>query len=242
MSRRDIIIITVLLNTSLLAVLFFMARHGEDDRVSEQIEIARQVAAIPPEKAVQLPPIANPIPLPAHPQDEIDDVLKEYSVPSPSVSTLDESLDDAEKEDYADLYAMEPSPMEKDVNADRYLEVTIKRGDALEKIARANGTTVEAIKKLNRLNSEKVFVGQILRIPIVEKKSNADGKIGALPKKTDTSASSSGEAEYYVIKSGDNPWKIAKLYHVKFDELLKLNNLDEEKARNLKVGDKIRVK
>jgi LysM repeat protein len=50
------------------------------------------------------------------------------------------------------------------------------------------------------------------------------------------------EPQYYIVKEGDNPWKIAKKFNIKFEELLERNNLDEEKARNLKVGQKLRIK
>lgn len=50
------------------------------------------------------------------------------------------------------------------------------------------------------------------------------------------------EPQYYTLKSGDNPWKVAKQFRVGFGELLKLNHLDEAKARNLKPGDVLRVK
>ena len=52
----------------------------------------------------------------------------------------------------------------------------------------------------------------------------------------------SNEPLYHVVKSGDNPWKIAKQYGVKYDDILRLNHLNEEKARSLKIGDRIRVK
>ena len=48
--------------------------------------------------------------------------------------------------------------------------------------------------------------------------------------------------EWYVMKSGDNPWKVAKNNKIKFDDLLKLNGLNEERARNLKPGDRIRIR
>lgn len=238
MSRRDIIIIAVLLNASLLAVLFFMSGQGDDDKVNDPIEMQQQIVAISELSTSPALSLEKSLPNPKlQPRDEIDDVLKEYAVPSPAASLADDGIDDNDKEEYADLYP-EPILLEKERQNDHYLEVTVKRGDALEKIARANGTTVNAIKKLNKLNSEKVFVGQILRIPIEEKKEKIETKIAVKPSVQNTA----GEPEYYIIKSGDNPWKIARLYHVKFDELLKLNNLDEEKARNLKIGDKIRVK
>jgi peptidoglycan endopeptidase LytF len=53
---------------------------------------------------------------------------------------------------------------------------------------------------------------------------------------------SSESAQYYTIKNGDNPWTIAVKHHMKVDELLKLNNMNEDKARRLKPGDRIRIK
>lgn len=50
------------------------------------------------------------------------------------------------------------------------------------------------------------------------------------------------QEEWYVMKSGDNPWKVAKTNKIKFDDLLKLNGLNEERARNLKPGDRIRIR
>jgi LysM repeat protein len=108
----------------------------------------------------------------------------------------------------------------------------------LEKIARNNGTTVDAIKKANHLTTAKLSIGQVLRVPTGEIKPST---VNQLSKETEMKASNF-EAQYYTIKSGDNPWKIAKQFNVKFEDLLHLNHLDEESARNLKVGDKVRVK
>lgn len=41
----------------------------------------------------------------------------------------------------------------------------IKSGDSLEKIAKQQGTTVEAIKKLNELTSDRIVVGQEIQLP-----------------------------------------------------------------------------
>jgi LysM repeat protein len=40
----------------------------------------------------------------------------------------------------------------------------VKAGDSLEKIARANHVSVEAIKKINHLSNDKIVVGQELRL------------------------------------------------------------------------------
>lgn len=41
----------------------------------------------------------------------------------------------------------------------------VKSGDSLEKIARANKTTIKAIKELNGLTKDQITIGQILKIP-----------------------------------------------------------------------------
>jgi LysM repeat protein len=41
----------------------------------------------------------------------------------------------------------------------------VKQGDNLEKIARANKTTVEALQKENNISSHKIVVGQEIKIP-----------------------------------------------------------------------------
>ncbi len=49
-------------------------------------------------------------------------------------------------------------------------------------------------------------------------------------------------AEYYTVKVGDNPWSIAMKHHMKVEELLKLNGLNEENARKLKPGNRLRIR
>lgn len=41
----------------------------------------------------------------------------------------------------------------------------VKSGDSLEKIARANQTTIQAIKELNHLSSDRIVIGQLLQLP-----------------------------------------------------------------------------
>ena len=108
-----------------------------------------------------------------------------------------------------------------------FVDVTIKRGDNLEKIARANGTTVAALMKLNGLTDSRLQIGETLRVPLSDKAPE--------PKKDE-------EPGYYVVESGDNPWLLASKLHIPLNDLLELNQLDEERARRLKPGDRIRIK
>ena len=43
--------------------------------------------------------------------------------------------------------------------------VKVRAGDTLEKIARANGATVEGLVRLNRLKGDRIHVGQTLLLP-----------------------------------------------------------------------------
>lgn len=214
MSRRDTIIIAVLINAGVLALLFMMAVHTGDEVINSP-EI---------ESALTLETQRTKI------TEDVDSFLKEIVVNEPPQPILidEDFLEESDKR----IIATKLEQNELPLNEEPFVEVTIKRGDALEKIARANGTTVDAIKKANRLSSEKLVIGQVLKVPVGTVKKPA-----ALP-----IIQSTASEEFYVVKNGDNPWKIARSYHVKFEDLLKLNNLDEEKARKLKEGDKIRVK
>lgn len=46
-----------------------------------------------------------------------------------------------------------------------YFEYTVRSGDSLWMLAQRFGTTVDAIKRLNGLNSDTLSIGQVLRIP-----------------------------------------------------------------------------
>ena len=109
-------------------------------------------------------------------------------------------------------------------------KVTVQKGDVLEKIARKHGTTVKEIVSLNNLAGTNLRIGQELLLPPASKRA------------VESVAKSAGDAKFYVVKNGDNLWKIAINNHMKVDELLRLNNLDEQKAKRLRPGDKLIIK
>lgn len=210
MSRKDIILISVLINAGLLAVLFITAIKTDSEFVQPMVSLEK-----PLEKVIALnnPPPEQPI----VEVDEVDQILKEY-LPETPIAKMDEPV---------------ALPVKEEPIQGNIVEVVVKRGDALEKIARANRTTVEAIRKVNHLQKDVLKIGQVLKVPV-----------GALKEELEAPKSvvANEEPTYYVVKAGDNPWKIAKNHNVKFEDLLILNNLDEERAKNLKVGEKIRVR
>ncbi|MDN3507470.1 MAG: LysM peptidoglycan-binding domain-containing protein [Simkaniaceae bacterium] len=109
-------------------------------------------------------------------------------------------------------------------------KVTVQKGDVLEKIAKRHGTTVKEIVQLNNLAGTNLRIGQQLLLPPSTQRAVASVEKIA------------GDAKFYIVKDGDNLWKIAINNHMKVDELLRLNNLDEQKAKRLRPGDKLIIK
>ncbi len=218
MSRRDTIMIAVLVNAALLCVLFLLATH-EDPVQVPKTEMLTGLSMIEeaPVKAQIVPVQAQ---LMATPVDEVDHALAPYLATSHEVQLLETA----------------PIPVvaagtETERGGERTLiEITVKRGDALEKIARANGTSVTELRRLNGLANDKLSIGQVLKVPVAASAM----VVSSVPVLSDD--------EYYTLQVGDSPWLIAKKFHVKLDDLLQMNALDEAKARNLRPGDKVRVR
>lgn len=234
MSRRDTIIIAVLLNAGVLAILFMLAvNEKEEDRVllhAAPPAISREQVRTEPKTIVLSTP----------PTEEFIDFNMDDSI----TSAADESFPYGQQPLAINSAVSEPTKAphpqmtsKAQASNESYVEVTVKRGDSLDKLARSNGTTIEAVKSANNLRSDMLNIGQVLRIPVANKTTIVQ-KSPPVKKASPDAA----DGIYYTVKTGDSPWKIAKQNNMNVDDLLKLNNLDDEKARNLKVGDKIRVK
>lgn len=248
MTRRDFIIVAALVNAGLLALLFMFATNSDDDKVSEPTDMVQTVLEITPTETAQEPTVIALTPSAALPVDEVDNALKEYSAnPTPQQIIIDDdTMADQEDMDSPNIATTQPELTETPAakaSETKFVDITVKRGDSLDRIARANKTTVQAIREANNLKKDLLSVGQKLRVPVSSgDKSSTTAKAAAKSAKAESKQIAQGDAQYYTVKSGDNPWKIAKQFKLKVDDLLKLNNLDEDKARNMKVGDRIRVK
>jgi LysM repeat protein len=125
----------------------------------------------------------------------------------------------------------------------------VKAGDTLQKIAVAFGVRTETLEEANGLkNIGALRVGQDLKIP--EKpmpeaprqtesahKTTAQETVKPAVKTTPAIAKDGGEI--YTVKKGDNPVAIARKFHVNYDELLKLNKIEDPKK--LKIGQKLKI-
>ncbi|MBI5346082.1 MAG: LysM peptidoglycan-binding domain-containing protein [Chlamydiae bacterium] len=247
MSKKNTIIIAVLVNAGLLVVLFISALSSKKSVQKEptQNEIAQLVqdtsidaktlytaSDVPQTGSAELPNIQVQ-PLSTNGTSEntalaIDPAAMQTNpviTPVAEPTEVVHALPSVEQPNTAPV--VETPKAEEAATA---LSIHVKKGDTLDKIARNHRTSVAEIIRLNNLSSSFLKVGQTLNIP---KKNGA-----VASKKGSTSLSS----EYYVVKVGENPYTIALKHHMKTSELLKLNNLDEKKARRLKAGDRLRIR
>lgn len=249
MSRRDTILIAVLINAGLLVILFATAMHGGNDPSNENSSSTPAVAAVVPAQPIDLSAaVSAQQPVVG---DEVDQVLNQFEKGVMAIQFPD-SADAAKGAVEASANVVTIHPAHEEITSvapaiaqsespsvkEDFVQVTVKRGDILERIARANGTTVDEIMRANHLPNTKLKIGQVLKVPVGKQVV----KKGAPASKPTLVSSDGGEARFYTIKSGDNPWVIANKFRMPLEEFLKLNNLNEDKARKLKPGDKVRVR
>jgi len=86
-------------------------------------------------------------------------------------------------------------------------EYVVKKGDSLWQIANRFDTTAQTIRSLNRLESSRLQIGQVLRIA----KAQASSK----PNNT----------REYRVRKGDSPYLIAKKHQMNLAQFLKVNNM-----------------
>lgn len=190
--RRDVLIVSFLINAALFSFLFF----------SSNVTDQRNLSKI---KASQT-------------QSDIETVAK-TETPTPTASTSQRSI------------ASQANPESR--------TIIVKEGDFLAKIARKHQTSVDKIIQMNQLQSHRLKPGQELKLPL-----EAPSPIASTKNTAPSIAQSEPlqQEEYYTVQSGDNPWLIAKKHKVSLKNLLQINNLNDESAKNLKVGDKIRIR
>ena len=103
-------------------------------------------------------------------------------------------------------------------------DYVVKAGDVLSRIASNHQTTVTAICRENKLTTDRIVVGQKLRIPVTEAQkaaSQAAKKVNSLPVK---------KLAKHTVQSGETLHSIAKLHSLSIDSL-KASNPDVEPTK-----------
>lgn len=99
-----------------------------------------------------------------------------------------------------------------------YKLYTVKKGDSLYSIARANNTTASILTSINNLTSNNLSIGQQLKIPI--------------------SSNTPSSTTVYTVKSGDSLYSISKKFNTTVDSIKKKNNLT---SNALSIGQKLNI-
>lgn len=130
-------------------------------------------------------------------------------------------------------------PLPKFYKLNNYIVYRVRQGDYLGRIARRFHTTVRKIKRMNGLRSNRLHIGQRLKIysryPLaahsskISKKSHKSTKQSHIKKRWVT----------YKVKPGDTLWNISRKYNVSLTEIMKWNRL--KKHSKLKPGMKLKI-
>ena len=94
---------------------------------------------------------------------------------------------------------------------------TVQKGDTLYSIALRYNTSVNALRELNNLTSNNLFIGQVLKLPQNEEVN---------------------EYELYTVQNGDSLYSIANKYNIGVNDLIEYNALP---TTVLRVGETLKI-
>lgn len=109
-------------------------------------------------------------------------------------------------------------------NPDNMFIYTVKKGDSLWSISKVYSTSVEEIKRINYLDNNILYIGQVLRIPEMYTKEEDM----VVPSYIN-----------YKVVSGDTLYSISKKYGVSIDTIVSDNAL---KNNILSVGQNLKIR
>lgn len=113
---------------------------------------------------------------------------------------------------------------------------TVRRGDNLWRISRAFRVDVEYLKKINHLRGRRrVYLkpGMKLKIPVDSL------KVVKVKRYIHKKSYFSG-GNYYIVRRGDNLWRISRRYRISVAKLCRLNHIS--KHTRLKIGMRLKVR
>jgi len=126
---------------------------------------------------------------------------------------------------------------------------SVRAGDTMWDIARAFGTTVGGLRRINYIErGSRIYVGQKLRIPSDATKLKTGSKSSRqLAAKTETSgngstsasAKQSGSKKNYTVRAGDTLWDIARMFGTTTSRIRKFNGLG--RSSRIYPGQKLTV-
>ncbi len=163
MSRRDTIIIAVLINACLLVILFATSITKKDE---PHFAINQEIPFSVPSQNINFQDVERSL------VKETKSIEDSFPLHAPLITQNSPKP--------ANLLPLS-APKEKQpaLNILKHTEITVKSGDYLDRLARENDISVSEIMSYNNLKSTQLQIGQVLRIPLKE----SDGSGSKLPVK-----------------------------------------------------------
>ena len=110
---------------------------------------------------------------------------------------------------------------------------TVISGDTLWKIASKFNTTIANLKAANNLNTDMLYIGQVLKVP---------AEAIQTPSPTEPALASQTPSVSYIthnVVSGDNPWNLSIKYGIPMTELLQVNGFTQSTMLN--IGQEVKI-
>ena len=108
-----------------------------------------------------------------------------------------------------------------------FINYTVKKGDNLYSIAKNNNISVDTIIQDNALNTNNLFIGQVLKI-----------RTDNIVIEECFGSSYSPTTNTYTVKKGDSLYSISKKFNTTVNDLISKNNL---KNTNLSIGQILKI-
>ncbi len=123
----------------------------------------------------------------------------------------------------------------------------VEAGETLANIARSYGISLESLEQANGLSENSILrIGQELRIPkeheVAPPHSEMVRTASTRTSKPETPSPAVGpraSGNVYTVVAGDNPVAIARKFKVSYNDLMKLNEIDD--PRRLQIGQKLKI-
>ncbi len=129
-------------------------------------------------------------------------------------------------------------PLPKFYKFNNYIVYRVRQGDYLGKIARRYHVGVSKIKRWNHLRSNRLRIGQKLRI--YSRYAIATSSRKSKPKRhSKKQHSKSKKYITYKVKAGDTLWNISRKYQIAISDILRWNKL--KKSDKLKPGMHLKI-
>ena len=124
-------------------------------------------------------------------------------------------------------------------DAPKQVQHVVKRGETLARIARNYGVTIDDIKALNDIENDVVQRGQLIMIPVLDKKNQAVAEATAEPKHAEKAETpSQAQPTTYKVRKGDTLGKIADRFGTTIDAIMQANDM---KDTEIMVGETIKI-